>query len=78
MGKCPKCGKVWPDEVKFCGICGTELKGKSLVKSKKLWLYVFIIIIVGSTATGLFLEKDGNRMMYIYVCQGKNYKYCRI
>ncbi len=67
MGKCPKCGKVWPDEVKFCGICGTELKGKSLVRSKKLWLYVFIIIIVGSTATGFFFRK-GWEQDNAYIC----------
>jgi TM2 domain-containing membrane protein YozV len=54
MIKCPKCGNVFPDNSRFCGICGTPLYGQAppiytqRVDDKEPFLaIIFSVILAG-------------------------------
>ena len=74
--KCPKCGKEWPDDVKFCGVCGQKLQaagGASVVTEgavvEKLQS-LLPLIGVGKfmePSPGLFLAQKGSTHVQVRV-----------
>lgn len=67
MIECPKCGKNLPDDMKYCGYCGsllTEVSVNSPIPQKKKGINKAVlfslagVVIVGAVGIGVYLNSD--------------------
>jgi paraquat-inducible protein A len=43
---CSECGRVHPEDTKFCSVCGTRLRSRDTASIQKVWAWLFAGMVV--------------------------------